>query len=127
MCLWTAVLYITYLKYNIKKAWWIDIIMIVLLATLAFSLIFLLLLILFHSYLIMTNQTTYELVRRRRIPYLRGVPESVYPFNKGVCRNLFDFCCARGRLYVLEPLPTRQELEEMSRPRTCGQASSCCG
>lgn len=56
----------------------------------------------------------------------RGVPERVYPFNKGVCRNVFDFCCARGRLYVLEPLPTRQELEEMSRPLTCGQALSHC-
>lgn len=26
-----------------------------------------------NSYLIMTNQTTYELVRRRRIPYMRSV------------------------------------------------------
>jgi palmitoyltransferase len=38
---------------------------------LAISLIFVLLLLIFHSYLILTNQSTYELVRRRRIPYMR--------------------------------------------------------
>uniref|UniRef100_A0A2P2KVV8 S-acyltransferase n=1 Tax=Rhizophora mucronata TaxID=61149 RepID=A0A2P2KVV8_RHIMU len=50
---------------------WKDAIMILLLVPLSISLIFLLLLLLFHSYLILTNQTTYELVRRRRILYLR--------------------------------------------------------
>ncbi|KAI5684038.1 hypothetical protein M9H77_05266 [Catharanthus roseus] len=125
LSLWTGILYITYLKYNIKESWWVDIIMILLLATLSISIIFLLLLLLFHSYLIMTNQTTYELVRRRRIPYLRGIPERVYPFSKGVCRNLYDFCCARGGLYKMERLPTALELEEKSRPYSCCDVLSC--
>ncbi|KAJ6916534.1 hypothetical protein NC652_019054 [Populus alba x Populus x berolinensis] len=71
------------------------------------------------DYLILTYQTTYELVRRRRIPYLRGIPERVYPFSKGVCRNLYDFCFARSSIYSLERLPTAMELEEKSRPYTC--------
>ncbi|KAJ6919197.1 hypothetical protein NC651_013221 [Populus alba x Populus x berolinensis] len=70
LCIWTGILYITYLKANISRAWWKDVIMILLLVTLSFALIFLLLLLIFHSYLILTNQTTYELIRRRRIPYL---------------------------------------------------------
>ncbi|KAH7566203.1 hypothetical protein JRO89_XS08G0114800 [Xanthoceras sorbifolium] len=119
LCLWTGFLYITYLRVNISRAWWKDAIIILLLVILSISLIFLLLLLLFHSYLILTNQTTYELVRRRRIPYLRGIPERVYPFSKGLCRNLYNFFCVRSNIYELERLPNAQELEEMSRPYTC--------
>ncbi|KAJ6996956.1 hypothetical protein NC653_013520 [Populus alba x Populus x berolinensis] len=119
LCIWTGILYITYLKANISRAWWKDVIMILLLVTLSFALIFLLLLLIFHSYLILTNQTTYELIRRRRIPYLRGIPERVYPFSEGVCRNLYKFCCARSSIYGLERLPTAMELEDKSRPYTC--------
>ncbi|XP_042030083.1 protein S-acyltransferase 10-like isoform X2 [Salvia splendens] len=129
LTLWTCILYIGYLKSNILKAWWADIILILLLAALSICLIFLMLLLLFHSFLIMTNQTTYELVRRRRIAYLRGIPERVYPFNEGVCRNLYLFCCARSSssssMYRMERLPTAQELEEKSRPYTCYDVLSC--
>ncbi|KAK3018054.1 hypothetical protein RJ639_005179 [Escallonia herrerae] len=125
LCLWTGILYITYLKANMTKEWWVDVIMILLLASLSISLIFLLLLLLFHSYLVTTNQTTYELVRRRRIPYLRGIPERVKPFSKGLCRNLYNFCCARSSIYTMEPLPSALELEEKSKPYTCVDTLSC--
>ncbi|XP_027360768.1 protein S-acyltransferase 10 isoform X2 [Abrus precatorius] len=110
---------------NHCRFWWQDAIMILLLITLAIALIFLLLLLLFHSYLILTNQTTYELVRRRRIPYLRAIPERVHPFSKGICRNLYSFCCARYSIYDLESLPTPQEIEEKSKPYTCSDAVTC--
>ncbi|XP_021668833.1 protein S-acyltransferase 10 isoform X2 [Hevea brasiliensis] len=110
---------------NHCRFWWKDAIMILLLVILSISLIFLLLFLLFHSYLILTNQTTYELVRRRRIPYLRGIPERVYPFSKGVCRNLYEFCCARSNIYKLERLPTAIEIEEKSRPHTCLDFLTC--
>ncbi|KAM1810102.1 hypothetical protein FF1_026820 [Malus domestica] len=125
LCLWTAVLYITYLKANISVAWWKDAIVILLLVILSIIMIFLLLLLIFHSYLVLTNQTTYELVRRRRIPYLRGVPERVYPFSKGASRNLYEFCCIRSSNYRMEPLPTAQQLEEKSRPYTCCDVVTC--
>ncbi|GAV78572.1 zf-DHHC domain-containing protein, partial [Cephalotus follicularis] len=125
LCLWTGILYITYLKANISSDWWKAAIMIGLLVILSISLIFLLLLLLFHSYLVLTNQTTYELVRRRRIPYLRGIPERVYPFSKGVCRNLYNFCCVRSNIYNLDRLPTTHELEEKSIPYTCLDLFRC--
>ncbi|VVA09999.1 PREDICTED: S-acyltransferase [Prunus dulcis] len=125
LCLWTGIMYITYLKENISSAWWKDAIVILLLVTLSISIIFLLLLLLFHSYLVLTNQTTYELVRRRRIPYLRGVPERVYPFSKGACRNLYEFCCLQSSKYRMERLPTAQELEEKSRPYTICDVVTC--
>ncbi|GMH24543.1 hypothetical protein Nepgr_026386 [Nepenthes gracilis] len=108
LCLWTGTLYIEYLKANISRCWWMDIIMILLLITLSISLIFLALLLIFHTFLLLTNQTTYELVRRKRIPYMQGIPERIHPFSKGVFRNLYDFCCARSGLYELERLPTAQ-------------------
>ncbi|KAK6119941.1 hypothetical protein DH2020_046316 [Rehmannia glutinosa] len=103
LCLWTSILYIGYLKSNISEAWWVDVIMIVLLAALSISLIFLLLLLLFH----------------------RGIPERVYPFNKGVCRNLYLFCFAKSSMYRMEPLPTREELDEKAKPYTCFDVLSC--
>ncbi|CAI0392748.1 unnamed protein product [Linum tenue] len=125
LCLWTGILYITYLKSNISRFWWKDAITILLVITLSIFLLFLLLLLLFHSYLILTNQTTFELVRRRRIPYLRGIPERVYPFSKGVCSNLYGFCCAPRSLYSLERMPSRVEMEEKSRPYTCLDILTC--
>lgn len=104
----------------------------------------------------MTNQTTYELVRRRRISYLRfvvkslskelphqtlsttpghdqifilficrGIPERVYPFSRGLCRNLYNFCCGRSSMYELERLPNAMELEEKARPYTCLDFLTC--
>ncbi|GMI86321.1 PROTEIN S-ACYL TRANSFERASE 10 [Hibiscus trionum] len=125
LCLWTGILYISFLKANFSRAWWKDVIMILLLIVLSISILFLLLLLLFHSYLVLTNQTTYELVRRRRISYLRRVPERVFPFSKGVCRNLYDFCCVRSSIYSLESLPSPEELEEKSRPYTCLDVLTC--
>nr|XP_009413042.1 PREDICTED: protein S-acyltransferase 10-like isoform X2 [Musa acuminata subsp. malaccensis] len=125
LCVWTVVLYITFLHSEIVKAWWKDFIAIVLLALLLFCLIFLLLLLVFHSYLALTNQTTYEMVRRRRILYLRGIPEKVHPFSRGISKNLYTFCCPRGSRYTLEAIPIMEELEERARPYTCIDIISC--
>ncbi|KAJ8467964.1 hypothetical protein OPV22_030516 [Ensete ventricosum] len=111
LCVWTVVLYITFLHSEIVKAWWKDFIAVVLLALLLFCLIFLLLLLVFHSYLALTNQTTYEMVRRRRILYLRGIPEKVHPFSRGISKNLYTFCCPRASRYTLEAIPRMEELE----------------
>lgn len=125
LCIWTCVLYISYLKDHITSVWWQDAIMILLLIILSICIVFLLLLLLFHSYLILTNQTTYELVRRRRIPYLRSIPERVHPFSKGICRNIYNFCCGSRSFFGMEPLPTPQEIEEKSKPYTCSDVATC--
>ncbi|KAL7613967.1 protein S-acyltransferase 10 isoform X1 [Lactuca sativa] len=116
LCIWTGIWYINYLNDHVKDSWVKDIFVIIMLAILAISLIFLFLLLVFHTYLIMTNQTTYELVRRRRIHYMRSIPERVHPFSKGVCRNLYDFCCARTSNYRMEALPFSQGVDQMSIP-----------
>ncbi|XP_076959315.1 protein S-acyltransferase 10-like [Bidens hawaiensis] len=110
-----------YLPTHTQRPLLVDVIMISFLTILLIALMFLLLLLLFHSYLAVTNQTTYELLKRQRIPYMRMVPERVYPFSKGACRNLYNFCFAR----TLEPLPSANELEQMSKPYTCIDLVSC--
>ncbi|XP_074561150.1 protein S-acyltransferase 10-like [Curcuma longa] len=122
---WTVVLYISYLRSEIEKAWWKDFIVIVLLAALVFCLIFLNLLLLFHSYLALTNQTTYEKVRRRRILYLRGIPEKVHPFSKGICKNVYTFCCSGHSIRDLEAVPTMEDIEARARPYTCLDVVMC--
>lgn len=125
LSIWTGILYITYLKANFTRAWWKDGIMILLFSSLTICLIFLLLLLVFHSYLVLTNQTTYELVRRRRITYLRDFPERVHPFSKGICRNLYNFCCVRSSINNIKRLPLTQELESKAKPYTCCDVLSC--
>ncbi|OAY70620.1 Protein S-acyltransferase 10 [Ananas comosus] len=110
---------------NHCRFWWKDFLGIILLAALIFCLIFLLLLLLFHSYLALTNQTTYELARRKRVLYLRGVPDRVYPFSKGICRNLYTFCCSREKFYILEEVPPMEELQARARPYTWREIISC--
>ncbi|KAL6133326.1 hypothetical protein ACLB2K_065563 [Fragaria x ananassa] len=91
LCLWTGILYITYLKTrDISSAWWKDAIMIVL-----------------------------------RITYFRGIPERVYPFSKGACRNLYEFCCLQSSKYRMESVPTALELEDKARPYTCTDVVTC--
>lgn len=55
----------------------------------------------------------------------RTVPERVYPFSRGVCRNLYNFCCARTSITHMERLPTTLEIEEMSRPYTSCDFLTC--
>eukprot|EP00657_Telonema_sp_P-1_P004601 TRINITY_DN20720_c0_g1_i1.p1 TRINITY_DN20720_c0_g1~~TRINITY_DN20720_c0_g1_i1.p1 ORF type:complete len:147 (+),score=30.29 TRINITY_DN20720_c0_g1_i1:107-547(+) len=46
-----------------------------------------------HTYLIATNQTTWEFNRRSRITYLHSLPDGVHPFSRGCCGNLELVCC----------------------------------
>lgn len=46
----------------------------------------------FHSYLIYTGQTTWEVTRPRQISYMKGVPKDVYPFSQGGCANIKTVC-----------------------------------
>ncbi|XP_024368141.2 protein S-acyltransferase 10 [Physcomitrium patens] len=87
---------------------------------------FLMSLLVFHSFLVLTNQTTYELTRRRRIPYLRTLPEKVHPFSKGMDANLYSFCCSSSSEHPIYVLPSPEELENMARPTSCFSCKYFC-
>ena len=42
----------------------------------------------YHTYLIFSNQTTWEFTRRSQISYLKIYPRGYLPFDKGLLNNL---------------------------------------
>lgn len=84
-------------------------------ACLAAISIFLTALLLFHSYLVVTNQTTYETTRRKRISYLRNVPDGVNPFSRGPLHNVLTFCSTPSNVLPVYSIPSLEVLEEMAR------------
>ncbi|KAG6495189.1 hypothetical protein ZIOFF_042981 [Zingiber officinale] len=65
------------------------------------------------------------MVRRRRILYFRGIPEKVHPFSKGICKNLYTFCCSSHSIRDLEAVPTMEDIEASARPYTCSDIVMC--
>ena len=52
------------------------------------------LLLLYHSYLMLTGQTTWEQASHYRIPYLKD--DLSNPFDEGCCCNTVHFICPWG-------------------------------
>jgi len=70
----------------------------------------------FHVYCMLTAQTTWEVQSRRKISYLRGVPENVHPFDRGPTQNAKEFCCLPPPpRYVMRPM---DELQTWSKTET---------
>jgi len=46
---------------------------------------------LFHTYLMLTNQTTWEVSKRHKISYLQELPEEEFPFDNGCISNICEF------------------------------------
>ncbi|XP_033124284.1 probable palmitoyltransferase ZDHHC12 [Anneissia japonica] len=47
-----------------------------------------------HTFMMFTNQTTWEFMARHRITYLKNVEENVNPFDEGYIRNCIKFLCS---------------------------------
>uniref|UniRef100_A0A0D3HUG4 Uncharacterized protein n=1 Tax=Oryza barthii TaxID=65489 RepID=A0A0D3HUG4_9ORYZ len=97
LSIWTVALYIDSIRLDVDKA----------------------------CYIALTNQTTYEVARRKRIFYMRGIPDKVHPFSKGICRNIYVFCFSRQKGYDLEEVPPLEELEARAAPYTCCDIICC--
>ncbi|EFJ32617.1 hypothetical protein SELMODRAFT_439586 [Selaginella moellendorffii] len=129
LCIWSTVLY--FLAFHLQKssAWPQNLLLLVTFVGLLCCSIFLTTLLVFHSYLVLTNQTTYEKTRRTRIPYLRNLPKDAHPFSKGGCGNVTEFCCASQpyRFYNLPPdheaagpcLAARNATESITKSTKC--------
>jgi len=50
-------------------------------------------LLVYHTYLLWTNQTTWEFTRRDKITYLRKLPNGKKPFDRGPFTNVLLVCC----------------------------------
>lgn len=56
------------------------------------------LMLIIHSWLAISNGTTFEIEKRKHIEYLAGTDICDLPFSKGLCHNIRLFCCFRDRL-----------------------------
>lgn len=128
--IWTAVMYVeSFAKSNsgglyaslVLHNGLVTLLLIILLIGLFFSIM----LLCFHSYLVVTNQTTHEIIRKQRIPYLRNIPDRVHPFSKGLVRNLYSFCCSSNDFHVIHNLPPVEELAAKARPYTLRDILTC--
>lgn len=50
----------------------------------------------FHTHLMCINATTWEVVSRERIGYLKHLDMEINPFHEGYCKNIFVFLCSRA-------------------------------
>ena len=61
---------------------------IIILATMAATM-----LLCYHTYLMLTGQTTWEQASRQRILYLKDLEMLINPFDEGYCNNISTFLC----------------------------------
>jgi len=54
-------------------------------------------LLFFHSYLVVTGQTTWEASSIGNVTYLKGLPVGIYPFSEGWIHNVRRFCFRSSR------------------------------
>lgn len=66
-------------------------------------------LLFFHSYLILSNKTTWEHLSRDKISYLKEWPKKLgSPFSKGLLKNVQFFCCKPlPKDYTVWSLPSK--------------------
>lgn len=58
-------------------------------------------LLIYHTFLISTNQTTWEYTRRDNISYLRIYPKGTYPFSQGIFKNFYLVLCDKNIKYYV--------------------------
>ena len=76
-------------------------------------------LFLLHSYLLASNQTTWEFNKQREIDYIRTYPPRYRPFDRGVLHNLMECLWVdRTRLRRFD-LPDVDEAWSKPVPTTC--------
>jgi len=70
----------------------------------------------FHTYLVATGQTTWEVSREQSVRYLRDLPRGAQPFDEGCERNLNQvFCATEVRRWKV---PSKEALEERASRQT---------
>lgn len=90
-------------------------------------LVFVLMLLFYHSFLIGLNTTTWEHRRRANINYMRVYSAGEYPFNGGVIDNYGEVCCHGEKLQVWKAFDTGGSSGECKRnPRFSLCDNRCC-
>ena len=84
------------------------------------------LLLFYHTYLLATNQSTWENVSSHKIDYIRAYPSGFLPFNKGLLRNLSAACLGNNKLQKWELPDIRTAWEAPKQSWWDNEKYSCC-
>ncbi len=82
-----------------------------------FPLVMVVSLFLYHLYLVLTAQTTWEHLSRENITYLHRVPDGVNPFSRGLSGNIAEFTIRPKINTAIDWVPTWRQGDE---------ATTCC-
>jgi hypothetical protein len=69
-----------------------------------------------HTWLMLTNGTTFELEKREHVEYLKGFELCDLPFSRGLCGNLTLFCCMRDAASCASSMRRKKMKRENFRP-----------
>eukprot|EP00899_Mesostigma_viride_P020110 jgi/Mesvir1/280/Mv13614-RA.2 len=85
-------------------------------------------LFLFHTFLLLTNQTTWEVASTQGVTYMSGVPDNVRPFSLGVFRNIRQFARMGHAAPIIYQIPSQAELARRAETSSLcdNQYYSCC-
>lgn len=53
-----------------------------------------------HTWMMLTNSTTFEIEKREHLEYLGGTEMCDLPFSKSLCHNIYLFCCKKDDLII---------------------------
>lgn len=76
-------------------------------------------LLVFHLYMIFSNQTTWEWISRDRIYYLSDIDEEILPFDRGCYRNGVEFFFKMKRDGYSWRAPDECYREDYEPPQNC--------
>ena len=81
----------------------------------------------FHVYLMLTNQTSWEVNKRSKISYLKELPESVFPFSEGIVKNTIGFWCGNEKKeWEISQENVRQQMRKPNNNIWNNDYYSCC-
>jgi palmitoyltransferase len=81
----------------------------------------------FHIYLVVTNQTSWEVTKRSKISYLKDLPESVFPFDEGIMKNTAEFWCInKDKVWEISSENVRYQMRQPNSNIWNNEYYSCC-
>ena len=74
-----------------------------------------------HTFLALTNGTTFELEKRHHLEYLRGVNMCDLPFSKSIVFNLRVFCCMKDQICSWRSCCSKKKLSSKIKEEAIGE------
>ncbi|KAI5539943.1 cysteine S-palmitoyltransferase protein [Trichomonas vaginalis G3] len=78
-----------------------------------------------HTFLILSNKTTWEILKGKEITYLTNWKLRLSPFSHGMIQNIREFCFMRWEVPVYKVPFTPEEMEQYKADNSCIMNDTC--